>query len=92
MLPDPRHMGLTTMRTLFTGSFKWEKRGEQVSYGTPSKAYTKSVPDQQPLYPDGQVLLLEYRVMLRWTVLSYTLYQKCSAGPRFQDDKIPPTS
>ncbi len=27
---------------------------EQVPYGTPSKAYTNSVADQQSLYPDGQ--------------------------------------
>ncbi len=33
---------------------------EQGPYGTPSKAYTDSVPDQQSLYPDGQLTLASY--------------------------------
>ncbi len=32
----------------------WELRREHGVYGTPSKVYTNSVPDQQSLDPDGQ--------------------------------------
>ncbi len=39
---------------------RWELRREQGPYGTPSKAYTNSVSDQQSLYPDGQHTLAFY--------------------------------
>ncbi len=60
MLPGPRHRGLTTMRALFiTCSLNWDLRKEHGVCGTLGKAYTNSVPDRQPLHPDGQHILFE---------------------------------
>ncbi len=60
MLPDPRHRGLTTMRTLFTYFLNGELRREHEVQGTPRQTYTNSVPDQHSLYPVRQHTLAFY--------------------------------
>ncbi len=61
MLPGPHHRGLTAMQIKMTGSLNWELRREQMSYGTPGKAYTNFIPSWTTclsiLYQEGGPLV-----------------------------------
>ncbi len=60
MLSGQRQNGAHYHADVMFVFFNWEYRREQGPFGTPSKAYANSVPDQQSLYPGGQHTLAFY--------------------------------
>ncbi len=55
----PIQVGKKRVFTAILVPFYCELRREHGVYGTSGKAYTNSVPDRQPLHPDGQHILFK---------------------------------